>query len=345
MFNSNELMNNINITEYNLQESECKCEVYGYCRYILELSRNLMIREDACYLAMMYLHKFYINNLFVNYDKRLMSCAALLLACKVEDYKINVNEIIRNHLFAETTIFKDNSVITQNEIKDSIQKVCSLELKLLKVLNFKVRYNKPLDFLNYYTSLLFPEHEKEIMSFAKFIERDSYFTYVNNLFLPYTVALACLHICCSLLEIKDFTSPEFNQFSLLRESYLEILNSNSCNSSYYTKDKDKLSIYSNVKEVISEEYFNLRILEGTNELSTTSVKKLKFSPKYDDSWYDALPWDKKLHPYFNINDFYYTVSEMLAYYEYIEAQKKLFLETVTLNNNNNNNSNLLTNEK
>ena len=293
MLTLKDLKNDVNITKYNITKDEIKLERYGYCRYIIDLSKSIKIPSEVSSLAMLYMHNFFNKKMFINYDKRLVSCAALLLACKVEDIQGKIADIVRAHLSKESSFYDKNKVITGEEIKETINKVTTLEMSLLKQLEFKVKFNLPIDYIYIYSGILFPINETEINSIGIKIEADSFFTLANNIFHSHVVALSCIVIACQLLEIPSFLENNSFDFSNLRNYYLKILNSNSGNSAYYNRDRDKNSIYLNPSEVVSLEYFNIKLLE----MEFLVGDDVKLGNKYDDTWYDSLPWYKKLHPF------------------------------------------------
>ena len=102
-----------------------------------------------------------------------------------------------------------------------------------------------------------------------------------------------LDLALGLLRVYSFLENNSFDFSNLRNYYLKILNSNSGNSAYYNRDRDKNSIYLNPSEVVSLEYFNIKLLE----MEFLVGDDVKLGNKYDDTWYDSLPWYKKLHPF------------------------------------------------
>lgn len=315
MISLHELQNDVNVKEYNITENESKLERHGFCRYIIEISSYGNIPNEIASLAMMYLNKFFLKKLYVNYDKRLMSCAALLLACKVEDFHdCNIKSIVRSHVSKDISIFDNKnkkSIDDLNYLKEIGQKIINLEVILLKHLEFKVKYYLPKNFITFYCYNLFKfnmEEYQTVLELAYKIEADSFFTYVNNLFPSYVVALSCIEISCKLIGIKSITDKEFyseEKTSGLCDFYVSVLNSD-ITSSYYSRDKSKLAIYNNPGEIINIDNFNKKILHFDSELP------IMFNPitktvKYDKKWYNSLSWNKKLHPFLEENEFFSSV--------------------------------------
>jgi hypothetical protein len=317
MLNYNDLNSNVNITNYNITEEDYKLERLGYCNYIIEIANSLSLQIEICKMAIYYLNCFYVKHSFLCYDKRLMCCASLLLACKMEDKKIFINDIVRAHLNSKTSLslFKSNNSVDQEVIKDSINQVCFCELKLLQTIGFNVKLTLPIEYVYFYTTFLYPERENELNALAFHIEKDSFYTLVNNVFPPFVVALACIFIGCKLLKLPCFTSTDFDKFGVLCDFYLEILNSNSNSSSYYNRDKDKTEIFKNPSEVVEYEYFNIKLLEFDGFLNKKSDVKFM---KYDKTWYESLTWNKKLHPFLEANDFFASVKMIVDYYDDIQ---------------------------
>ena len=78
------------------------------------------------------MNKFYVKNSYFNYDKKILCCTAILLACKVDDTQGDIADIARAHLSKENSLFQRSTALTTDDIKETISKITLLELKLLK---------------------------------------------------------------------------------------------------------------------------------------------------------------------------------------------------------------------
>lgn len=321
MISLQELQNDVNIKEYNITEYESKLERHGFCRYIIELSSHANIPNEISSLAMMYLNKFYLKKLYVNYDKRLMSCAALLLACKVEGfYYGDIKAIVRSYVNKDMSIFDNkNKKISEDNayLKEIGLKILNLEVVLLKNLEFKVKFYLPRSFVSFYCYNMFKsdfDEYQKILELAYKIEADSFFTYVNNLFPPYVVALSCIELACKLLDIKSISDSDFyteDKISGLCDFFVCVLNSD-ITSSYYSRDKSKLAIYSNPSEIINIDTFNKKIVHFDTEVPMI-FNPITKTVKYDKKWYNSLSWNKKLHPFLEENEFFSSVFIITEY--------------------------------
>ena len=47
MLTLNDLKNDVNNTKYNITKDEIKLERYGYCRYIIDLSKSIKIPSEV----------------------------------------------------------------------------------------------------------------------------------------------------------------------------------------------------------------------------------------------------------------------------------------------------------
>ena len=96
MLTKEEIKNNIN-TEWQLPSETQKEYRYSLCKFILNISQRIGLSYESSSLAMLISNYFFIKNLFFNYNKLTMSCAALLLSSKKESSQNRFNDICREY--------------------------------------------------------------------------------------------------------------------------------------------------------------------------------------------------------------------------------------------------------
>ena len=310
---------NINSRTFNISEEEIKHERYGCCRYIIDItssSKNLPV--EIASLAMLYTNYFFVKNSFLNFDKRLISTASILIALKTENHQGRFAELVRIYLHKEAKINNNQNkqtILDPVKIQEASEKIALAEMSILKALKFNTRFTLPSEYIYIYTNLLIKDDLlDQILSISLKIECDSFYSLVNNLFQPYVVALSCIVIAQELIATgKTLISDENLDLENLKIFYLGTV------KLIHDKSFNKSSLILG----FSNEEFNLNFLNFDDDTFqkyknqyTSDSLVIKLENKcYDNTFYDELPWYKKLHPSIQQNDIYSSISLILEYYE------------------------------
>jgi len=238
---------------------------------------------------------FFIKKCYFNYDKLTTACAAILLSSKTQTSQCKFNEICKEYSNIQGKIISPEGV---HKIKEQIGKY---EIFLLKELNFNVPEEFPFDYIYVYSDLLYPDNEQEIIYLAIKIGNDSYFTYANNIYKNYVVALACLVISARLLDLPSILEKNFKNINNMKKIY---------------------------KKNITEEEFNKILSQYNNQSYLKSSENEEGENKTDDKdFFENLPLAQKLHPNLKMDDLLDCINLIVEFYEDMNEKK--------INNDNN----------
>lgn len=282
MFNKEEIKNNIN-SEWNIPLETQKEFRYCLCKFILNTSQKIGLSYDRSSLAMLITNFFFIKNLYFNYNKLTICCASLLLSSKNETSQNKFNDICK-----EYSLIRNKSLDAEiHKIREHISKY---EILLLKQLKYYVPQEFPYDLINYYSELLYPNNFQEIKNISIKIANDSYFTYANNIYRNYVVALSCLVIAAKFLEIPTILDDDFRNIDNMKKIH---------------------------KKNISEEEF----LKALNQYDNQSIifynknEEEGQEMEKEDIYFDNLTKCQKLYPCLKIDDLLDCILMIMEYYE------------------------------
>ena len=285
MFNIEEIKNNIN-SEWNIPLETQKEFRYCLCKFILNTSQKIGLSYDRTSLAMLISNFFFIKNLYFNYNKLTIGCASLLLSSK--------NETSQNKLAA---ICKEYSLIhnkgkdaEESEFQKIRENISKYELLLLKQLKYYVPQEFPYDLIYYYSALLYPDNFQEIENVAIKIANDSYFTFANNIYRNYVVALSCLVIAAKFLEIPTILDDDFRNIDNMKKIY-----------------KKDISEEEFLKALNQYDYQFMILDKGKNE----EIQKME----EEDNYFNELTKYQKLYPCLKLDDLLDCVLMIMEYYE------------------------------
>ena len=283
MITKEEIGNNIN-TEWNIPLEAQKESRYGLCKFIIETCQKLTLSNNTASLAMLLTNFFFIKKCYFNFDKLSTACAAILLSSKTETSQSKFTDICK-----EYSIIKNKALGIEgfHKIKEHIGKY---EIFLLKELNYNVPQEFPFDLIYVYSELLYPDNDQEIANFAIKIANDSYFTYANNIYKNYVVALACLVVAARFLDIP----------TILEDNFKHIINMKNIH-----------------KKNISVEEFNKALSQYENNQFFFKVKNnIKEEDLIDDeNYFGKLTLSQKLYPTLKMEDLLDCVKIIIEFYE------------------------------
>ena len=289
MISKEEINYNIN-SEWQISLSYQKESRYGLCKFIIETCQKINSSNETASLAMLLTNFFFIKKCYYNYDKLILACAAILLSSKTQTSQNKFSEISKEYSNYQNKIISPDGL---HKIKEEIVKY---EIILLKELNFNIPEEFPFDYIFVYADLLYPENEQEIIDLGIKIANDSFFTYANNIYKNYVVAISCLIISARFLNIPN----------ILEENYKYINNMKRFH-----------------KKNISESEFNSALSQYNNQYY---IKKEKdendINKKEEEEYYEKLNVYQKLHPFLKKDDLFDCIKLIVEFYEDINQNSK-----------------------
>ena len=238
---------------------------------------------------------FFIKKCYFNYDKLTTACAAILLSSKTQTSQSKFNDICKEYSNIQSKLIGPEGV---HKIKEQIGKY---EIFLLKELNFNVPEEFPFDFIYVYADLLYPDNEQEMIDLAIKIANDSYFTYANNIYKTYVVALACLVISARFLEISSILEENYKYINNMKRIYKKNISENEFN------------------KILSQYNNQIYMKENENEENNSKIE--------DEKFFESLSLCQKLHPSLKMDDLLDCIKLIIEFYD----------DMNDINNNNNEN--------
>ena len=282
MITKEEITHNIN-SEWQITLNYQKESRYGLCKFIIEICQKINLSDETASLAMLLTNFFFIKKCYFNYDKLTTACAAILLSSKTQTSQSKFNDICKEYSNIQSKLIGPEGV---NKIKEQIGKY---EIFLLKELNFNVPEEFPFDFIYVYADLLYPDNEAEIIDLAIKIANDSYFTYANNIYKTYVVALACLVISARFLEIPNILEENYKYINNMKRIY---------------------------KKNISEIEFNKILSQYNNQIyMKENENEGNESKNEDEKFFESLSLCQKLHPSLKMDDLLDCIKLIVEFYD------------------------------
>ena len=287
MISKEEINNNIN-SEWQISLSYQKESRYGLCKFIIETCQKINSSDETASLAMLLTNFFFIKKCYFNYDKLTLACAAILLSSKTQTSQNKLNEICKEYSNYQNKLIGPEGV---HKIKEEIGQY---EIFLLKQLNFNIPEEFPFDYIYVYADLLYPDNEQKIIELGIKVANDSYFTYANNIYKNYVVALSSLIISARFLDIPNI----FN------------------NNYKYINNMKKLH-----KKNITESEFNIALSQYNNQYYLKNENEENdISKKEEEEYFESLNIYQKLHPFLKEEDLFDCVKLIIEFYEDIEQK-------------------------
>ena len=289
MISKEEINYNIN-SEWQISLSYQKESRYGLCKFIIETCQKIKSSDETASLAMLLTNFFFIKKCYYNYDKLIIACASILLSSKTQTSQNKLNEICKEYINYQ------NKMIGPDELHKIKEDIGKYEIILLKELNFNIPEEFPFDYIYVYADLLFPENEQEIIDLGIKIANDSFFTYANNIYKNYVVAISCLILSARFLDIPN----------ILEENYKYINNMKRFH-----------------KKNISESEFNIALSQYNNQYYLKKENdENDINKKEEGEYFEKLNIYQKLHPFLKKGDLSDCIKLIVEYYEDINQNSK-----------------------
>ena len=287
MISKEEIINNIN-SEWQISLSYQKESRYGLCKFIIETCQKINSSDETASLAMLLTNFFFIKKCYFNYDKLTLACAAILLSSKTQTSQNKLNEICKEYSNYQNKLIGPEGV---HKIKEEIGQY---EIFLLKQLNFNIPEEFPFDYIYVYADLLYPDNEQKIIELGIKVANDSYFTYANNIYKNYVVALSSLIISARFLDIPNIFDNNYKYINNMKKLH-------------------KKNIKESEFNIALSQYNNQYYLKNENEENDISKKE-------EEEYFESLNIYQKLHPFLKEEDLFDYVKLIIEFYEDIEQK-------------------------
>ena len=289
MISKEEINYNIN-SEWQISLSYQKESRYGLCKFIIETCQKINSSNETASLAMILTNFFFIKKCYYNYDKLIIACASILLSSKTQTSQNKLNEICKEYINYQ------NKMIGPDELHKIKEDIGKYEIILLKELNFNIPEEFPFDYIYVYADLLFPENEQEIIDLGIKIANDSFFTYANNIYKNYVVAISCLILSARFLDIPN----------ILEENYKYINNMKRFHKKNITESEFNIAL---------SQYNNQYYLKKENDENDINKKE-------EEEYFEKLNIYQKLHPFLKKGDLSDCIKLIVEFYEDINQNSK-----------------------
>ena len=308
MIKKEEIYQNIN-SEWQISLELQKKSRYGLARLINDMCLRNNLNEDISSIAINLCNYFFIKKCLLNYDKLTLACAAILITTKAYNSTLNFTDIATEYLHYYKKIFQESFGGSNNynneELIKTKEKIGAYEVYLLKTLNFEINIDLPFDFVYIYCAILYPDNKKDMFDISIKVAHDSFYTYANNIYSLYTVALSCIIIAAKIIELPTLLDKNFDNINNLRKI-------------------NTIEVRNNEKE------FNKRLVNFENYIVNKNSDDVKM--KDDDDYFDKLSPSEKAHPLVKvdeildciemINEFYLDMKDLCIKIESDKKKKK-----------------------
>ena len=293
MIEKNEINNNIN-TQWKIPDEKLKEYKYGLCKFILDKSYELNLSKKTVACAMQIVNYFFIKNCYFSYDKLTIACAGLTLSLKLKTIeKTLLSKVFDIYILNKKEEIKNKYNI--NEKKEIIKfknNILNAEINIMKLFNNSLPDKFPFEYIYLYSKILYPNNDEDVYNFSCKICVDSYFTYANNVYQNYVVALACIFISSMFLDIKNFLDKSFKCLEKMK----------------YIHEKN-----------INEEQFINALYQFIDDPAQLLLKEKGIdNEKNKENYFNSLSLDKKIHPFLKMDDLLECIEMISNFYDDIK---------------------------
>jgi hypothetical protein len=190
----------------------------GDFAFVTEMGRQLQIDEQVLCTANYMVNLFFIRRSYLNYDRFIVSTSALMLACKIQNFRRQGKRIYPSN-FASTyhsvyhrrlhsTSDKQPPVFEDSLKSEYLAKIFKAEFKLLKTLEFDVDIDLPLNHISFVVSRLYKDQQDNnvFITMCKVMANESMRSIVPLCARVLSIAVACVvlaAVVCGLPRPQD----------------------------------------------------------------------------------------------------------------------------------------------
>lgn len=245
---------------------------------------------------MVYVNYFFIKKSYIEYEKLVIACAAILLACKSENIQGKFDIICRRYLEFNNKIFGQcTTVLKADDIQKIKDKISLAELTLIRSLQFNITISLPNNFIYVYSAILYPDNEEDVVQIAVKVAGDSFYTYANLLYKSYVIAIASIYIAAKVLALPTILDQNFRHLQNMRKF---------ANPPATEEEFNQRLLNFENKSFHIDEDVEIRLNEGTSTSSS--------------NYFDVLEVNKKIHPYLDYAELLECIFMIMEYYEQCE---------------------------
>lgn len=294
MIAKKEIDDNIN-TSWKMSKETLSEYKYGLCKFIVDTANEKNLSKEVTALAMQIVNYFFIKNSYFSHDKLTVACSALTLSIKSKALKIFVlNDIFMIYMSKKKNVeIKELIQVPNAEIKNLRNQILDKELSIMKSFNNLLPDEFPFEYSYLYSVVLYPNNKEEIYNFANKICIDSYFTYANNLYKPYVVALACIFFAAKFLDIATFLDKNFKNLDQMKFIHKYNMNEKEFLRALYKYEEDPAQL----------------LIEQNKDENESSDEENKYL------YFIGLSLDKKLHPLLKMEELLECIEMISDFYE------------------------------
>lgn len=176
----------------------------GDFAFITEVGRQLQIDEQVLCSANYMVNVFFTRRSYLSYDRHILSTAAIMLACKIHNYKRQNKRIYPNsfastyhsvlHRRLHSTSERQPPVFDDALKADYLVKIFKAEFKLLKTLEFDVDIDQPLYYVEEIINKLYVNIDEKtvFLTMSRVMANESMRSIAPLCVRPLGVATACV---------------------------------------------------------------------------------------------------------------------------------------------------------
>lgn len=173
-------------------------EFHNSCaEFIIRLAEKLNISYSFTMLAIHLTNFFFHKKSFKQFDRFIICVAALVLACKILDFHIDLRNVSSKYysLHSDLISKKEKEIITKT-LTDSIkQQICQAEEDLMSSLNYDLDINVATKFLpDLMEVFVHNQHKDKVFQLSKIIALNFYRTGHSLFYTPAEIMVACIFL-------------------------------------------------------------------------------------------------------------------------------------------------------
>lgn len=195
----------------------------GDFAFITEMGRQLQIDEQVLCTANFMVNLFFTRRSYLNYDRFIVNTAALMLSCKIHNFR-RQNKRINPNTFATTyhgvyhrrlhlNTDRQPPIFEDSLKSEYLAKIFKAEFKLLKTIEFDVDVDLPLNYLNFVIEKVYRENLDNgvFLTMCKVMANESMRSIAPLCVKTLAVAIACVvlaGVVCALPRPQEVTGNE-----------------------------------------------------------------------------------------------------------------------------------------
>ncbi|KAL0482027.1 cyclin-T1-5 [Acrasis kona] len=170
---------------------------YYYADFLHKMGYLLEVPQTTTATALVFFHKFFST--FTKYDKQLIACSCMFLACKVDENTRRLRDVI-NVMNKITKPDQEPSSLLDKYFLQSKDVVADHEQIILRALMFNVRVKHPYKYLVNYVACI--QGTEGLLQLSYAIVNDSFRTTLCLRYKPNDIAAAAIYLAARMTDYK-----------------------------------------------------------------------------------------------------------------------------------------------